>query len=178
MSKTKKRPKADVISPGLGEIDKVRDILFGKYVSDFEHRFAQLESQLEKDVEQLKERLTNKFKGMDVAVNESLARLDSLINQEQTKRDAEVLELHKTLEQARNGLQHSISLMEDQASQDLAAVKESLQHSHDELLDQAKSMQRALAAQLKSNTQELQADKVSRQTLALMLDEIAVKLRK
>ena len=47
MSDSNKRPKADVISPGLGEIDKVRDILFGKYVSDFEHRFGQLEARLE-----------------------------------------------------------------------------------------------------------------------------------
>ena len=93
MSNSSKRAKADVITPGLGEIDKVRDILFGKYVSDFEHRFADLESRLESDVEQLKVRLSKKFEGMDVAVNESLARLDNLINQEQSKRDAEIFPL-------------------------------------------------------------------------------------
>ena len=83
----------------------------------------------------------------------------------------------RTLETARDGLQHSIALMEDQANQELAAVKKSLQQSHDELLDQAKATQKELTAQLTSQTQELQADKVSRQTLALMLDEVAVKLR-
>lgn len=177
MSKVKNRPKADVISPSLGEIDKVRDILFGKYVSDFEHRFAQLESRLEKDVDQLKDRLTKKVESMDVAFNESLTRLDKVINDEQTKRDSEVSELHATLDEARKGLQHSISLMEDQTSQDLAAVRKSLQQSHDELLDQAQAIQAKLGAELKAHSQEMQTDKVSRQTLALMLDEVAVKLR-
>ena len=114
---------------------------------------------------------------MDVTINESLERLDKLINQEQAKRDIEVAELHKTLDEARQGLQDSISMMEDQANQDLAAVKETLQQNHDDLLDQSKELQKTLSEQLETRAQELHEDKVSRQTLALMLDEVAVRLR-
>ncbi len=177
MSNSTKRPKAEVINPGLGEIDKVRDILFGKYVSDFEHRFAELEARLEKDVEQLKDRLSTKISGMDSAVNDSLARLDKLFSQEQKQRDSEMASLHKTLDEARNTLQHSIALMEDQANQDLKAVRDALKESHEELLDQARAAQDAITKQLEEQREELQSDKVSRQTLALMLDEVAVKLR-
>ena len=42
MSENKKRPTAEIITPGLGDIEKVRDILFGKYVASFEQRFAEL----------------------------------------------------------------------------------------------------------------------------------------
>ena len=58
MSESKGKKTAEIINPGLGDIEKVRDILFGKYVASFEDRFSQLESRLEADVETLKERLT------------------------------------------------------------------------------------------------------------------------
>ena len=76
MSEKNKRPTAEIINPGLGDIEKVRDILFGKYVSDFQQRFAELEERLEEDVEQLKQRLSDKIDSMDDAVNKSLEALD------------------------------------------------------------------------------------------------------
>ena len=38
-------------------------------------------------------------------------------------------------------------------------------------------MQKDLVAQVEIQKQELQSDKVGRQSLALMLDEVAIKLR-
>jgi len=177
MSERNKKPTAEIINPGLGDIEKVRDILFGKYVSSFEQRFADLEARLEGDVEELKERLSDKISNMDGAVNESLARLDKQIEAEQAKRDSELKSLQDTLKQAETALKHSIGLMEDQANQDLAAVRASLEESHQELLDQTSTVQAQLVSQLETQKEELETDKVGRQALALMLDEVAVKLR-
>ena len=74
-------------------------------------------------------------------------------------------------------MQQSINLMEDQANQDLAEVRASLEESHQELLDKSLALQAELAAQIETQKQELQEDKVGRQSLALMLDEVAIKLR-
>ena len=54
MSKNDKRPTAEIINPGLGDIEKVRDILFGSYVERFERQFDGLESRLEADLDKLK----------------------------------------------------------------------------------------------------------------------------
>lgn len=177
MSNKSERPTAEIINPGLGDIEKVRDILFGKYVASFEQRFAELESRLEADVETLKRRLSDKIDTMDSAVNESLKRLDERIVGEQSSRDNELISLQQTLAQAENALQKSISLMEDQANHDLAEVRASLEDSHQELLDKSLALQAELASQIDAQKQELQHDKVGRQSLALMLDEVAIKLR-
>ncbi len=177
MSNSKNKQSAEIINPGLGDIEKVRDILFGKYVSDFEGRFAQLEQRLEADIQTLKNRLTEKLDSMDDAVNQSLARLDAQIVKEKSNRDTELRSLQNVLTEAESALQHSISLMEDQANQDLAAVRASLEESHQELLDQTLSVQAKLVGELEAQKQELEGDKVGRQALALMLDEVAVKLR-
>lgn len=177
MSESKGKKTAEIINPGLGDIEKVRDILFGKYVASFEDRFSQLESRLEADVETLKERLTQKLDSMDGAVNQSLARLDTQIEKEQRSRDTELRSVQNLLSETETALKHSISMMEDQANQDLAAVRSSLEESHQELLDQTLSVQAKLVSEIEKQKEELSGDKVSRDMLALMLDEVAVKLR-
>ena len=174
---TSNKKSAEIINPGLGDIEKVRDILFGKYVASFEERFAQLESRLEADVETLKDRLTEKLEQMDQAVSDSLAKLDNQIEKEQESRNSELKSVQNTLSEAETALKHSIALMEDQANQDLASVRASLEESHQELLDQTLSVQAELVSQLETQREELKGDKVSRDALALMLDEVAVKLR-
>jgi len=114
MSDSSKKQTAEIINPGLGDIEKVRDILFGKYVSNFEQRFASLEERLEADVEELKQRLSDKISSMDGAVNESLSRLDKQLATEKSHRDKELNALQDTLKKAEKALQHSIGLMEDQ----------------------------------------------------------------
>lgn len=177
MSDSKNKKTAEIINPGLGDIEKVRDILFGKYVSSFEERFAQLEKRLEADVETLKDRLIQKIEAMDDAVNQSVMRLDKQIETEKNNRDSELRSLQNVVAEAETALKHSISLMEDQANQDLSAVRASLEESHEELLEQTLSVQAKLVSELEAQKQELEGDKVGRQALALMLDEVAVKLR-
>ena len=177
MSEKKKRPSAEVISPGLGDIEKVRDILFGKYVSNFEQRFAELEARLEADVDQLKDKLIDKMSNMDGDVNESLGRLDKQIIEEKSVRDAELRSLQSTLLEAEAALKNAIATMEDQANQELASVRASLEESHQDLLDRTLSNQAELTSQLDQQKEELENDKVGRQSLALLLDEVAIKLR-
>lgn len=177
MTKSTNRPSAEIINPGLGDIEKVRDILFGKYVESFEQRFALLEKRLEADVEQLKLRLNDKIDSMDDEVNKSVKRLDQQIDAEKSSRDSELNALQEMLNKAEATLRDSISLMEDQANQDLAAVRTNLEQSHKELLKHSESVQTSLTKQLEEQKQDLGQDKVGRQNLALMLDEVAVKLR-
>ena len=177
MPQKNKKPTAEVINPGLGDIEKVRDILFGKYVADFKQRFAELEERLEDDVEQLKQRLSDKIESMDDAVNQSLERLDQQILREQNNRDNELSSLQKTFNEAEAALNHSINMIEDQGNQDLQNVQASIEQSHQDLIEASQAAQLQLSKQLEQQKAYLEEDKVGRQSLALMLDEVAIKLR-
>lgn len=177
MASNNKRPTAEIINPGLGDIEKVRDILFGKYVAGFEQRFSDLESRLEADVDQLKDRLAAKIDGMDRILASSIERLDQQISSEQSDRGIAINTMQELLNEAEKSLQHSISLMEDQTIQDLTTLKLTIKTSQQELLDQVEKTQQELHTSLENQKQELQNEKVGRQSLALMLDEIAIKLR-
>ena len=177
MSNSPKRPSAEIINPGLGEIDKVRDILFGKYVADFEHRFAELESRLEADVETLKQRLIEKIESMDDAVNQSITNLDKQLASEKKARDSELSELQNMLGDAETALKHSINVMEDQANQDMSGIRASMEEGQQNLIDQMAAAQKEMTSMIDGQKQQLENDKVGRQSLALMLDEVALRLR-
>lgn len=177
MANKPKRPSADIITPGLGEIDKVRDILFGKYVADFEHRFAELESRLEADVDALKQRLVEKIESMDDAVNQSISNLDKQLAGEKKARDSELTSLQSMLTKAEKTLKHSINVMEDQANQDLSAIRKSIEESQLQLMDQMQAAQKEMTVLIENQKRQLEDDKVGRQSLALMLDEVALRLR-
>lgn len=177
MGDNNNRKTAEIINPGLGDIEKVRDILFGKYVASFEQRFSDLESRLEADVDQLMKKLVAKLDKMDDKVNQSLAALDKRMAAENSERDTEFGNLQKSLSDAEGALQHSISMMEDQANQDLVEVRKVLEAGQQDLIDQLLTTQKQLAAEIETQKKHFESDKVGRQSLALLLDEVAVKLR-
>ena len=114
---------------------------------------------------------------MDGDVNDSLSRLDKQIIEEKSSRDAEFQSLQSTLLEAESALKNAIATMEDQANQDLASVRATLEESHQDLMDRTLASQAELTSQLDQQKEELQNDKVGRQSLALLLDEVAIKLR-
>ena len=114
---------------------------------------------------------------MDTKVNQSITSLDKRIASENTNRDSEFTNLRKSLSEAETALQHSISVMEDQANQDLVEVRKVLEESQQNLIDQLLSAQKELTAEIDAQKNQLETDKVGRQSLALLLDEVAVKLR-
>jgi len=177
MSENKHQSTAEIIAPGLGDIEKVRDILFGKYVVSFESRFAEFEKRLEADVDNLQQRLSEKVGRLDEMLSNSVAEFEKKVASEKLSRNAELQALNSTLLEAETGLQHSISLMEDQANQDIVKLNDALEVSRREVKDHLLNFKNQLQEQLKDQAEVLENAKLDRQELAFMLDEVAIKLR-
>ena len=65
-----KKKSADIINPGLGDIEKVREILFGKNVKQLEVRLSELEQHIESQAELLNTRIDEKFAALDQKIFE------------------------------------------------------------------------------------------------------------
>jgi len=77
MSNEKKK-SAEIIDPGLGELDKVRNILFGREAKANEDRFQVLENSLKQAINELQQNMENRFHHMEQQLNDKEARLQSL----------------------------------------------------------------------------------------------------
>ena len=103
--------------------------------------------------------------------------MDVRLAKENANREGGFDELQSNLAKAESAMKHSISMMEDQANQELSEVRKVLESNQQDLVDQLSSAQKELNKEIKSQKDKLEADKVGRQSLALLLDEVAVKLR-
>ena len=149
-----KKKGAQIISPGLGDIEKVRDILFGKTVSQFEARLQELEEQMEEQVNRLASMVDNK-----------MSELDARIENEVAQRSKALEEMNQAAADSHTRTQHAISELELEAGERLAALRQELDGAQSELSEQLANVERGL-----------DRGKVSKQGLAVLLNELALRL--
>src|SRR5271156_4905894 len=73
---------------GAGNIDKIRDILFGSNMRDYELRFAHLEEALKKESADLRDSTRRHLESLESFVHKELAALEARLNAERDERSA------------------------------------------------------------------------------------------
>jgi len=71
---------------GTGNIDKIRDIIFGTHMRDYEQRFARLEETLRKESLDIRDTTRRHLEALEAFVHKELAALESRLNIERDER--------------------------------------------------------------------------------------------
>src|SRR6266852_7408549 len=74
-------------------VDKIRDILFGSNMREYEKRFARLEERLKKSSEALREDLKKRFDSLETYVREEMESLGQRLKTEKSERAESLKEL-------------------------------------------------------------------------------------
>src|SRR5277367_2053474 len=93
-----------LIQSGAGNVDKIRDILFGTQMRDYEARFARLEETVAKETADLRETSRRRFEQLETFIKKELEALEARIKMEREERteahahhSREMKEQHETL---------------------------------------------------------------------------------
>jgi len=157
---------------GPGSVDKIRDILFGNQMQDYDRRFQKLQHQLEKANADLIDETGKRLDSIEKYIRKEVETLMGRIGTEEEERTTADKEQVRELDETAKKL-HALS-------EKVAAGQRDL---HKEILDQSKSLRdelrrshKDLAAELASAASELRKDKVERNELAALLVEVARRL--
>src|SRR3984885_10504806 len=71
---------------GSGNIDKIRDILFGSNMRDYEQRFSRLEEALKKESADLRDSTRRHLEALDTFVHKELSALQGRLTAERDER--------------------------------------------------------------------------------------------
>ncbi len=181
--KTKEtEPPADVSSSSpmdmadAGNMDKIRDILFGHQARDYDKRFAGLEQQLTQEAAELKLALIKRLDALETYVKQELRDINDRINSESSARADADTRLNQDLKDAADSLTKKLARDEE------GLVKKSTE-LRDQILDQSKQLSTEItakydqtAANLKKTAQELDDTKVNRSDLSGFFLELAMRL--
>ncbi len=161
---------------GNDNIDKIRDILFGGHMRDYDSRFARLEQTLMKESAEIRESARKTVERLEGYVKQELEALHVRFKTERDERAASLSAISRELQEAGEGLSKRIAEVDDHATGVHHELREQiLQHGRD-LTDQIHTKEREMATLLEQRFQELRKDKTDKAALSALFSEVAMRL--
>jgi chromosome segregation ATPase len=148
-----------------GNVDKIRDILFGSQMRDYEQRFVRLEESLRKESADLRESTRRRLDALESYVKKELESLQSRLRTEKDERTESAASIFR-----------KIAEFEDQTSQAQRELRTDLLQQSKELGDAIHTRNEELTTLLERRVQELRHAKTDRTALANLLTEVAMRL--
>ena len=167
---------AEAAVAGGANLEKIRDILFGAQVHDFEKRFARLEERLLKETSDARAETKKRFDTLEGFIRKEIEALGERLKSEQEERADAVKEISKELRDSARSLDKRIAQLDEVTSKNQRELRQ-------QVLDQSKALTEEIRARNKETTTllskeigELRVGKTDRAALAGLLTDLAVRL--
>lgn len=159
-----------------GNMDKIRDILFGNQAKDYEKRFDRMENRLAQEASELKQELLKRIDALEVYIKQEIKDINQRIKNESNER-ADAL---KTLQREfKDGLE---SLNKKLLNEEENLAKKSTE-LRDQILEQSKQLSAEILSKydhasnnLRQTALQLEDAKVNRSDLSGFFLELAMRL--
>ncbi len=162
----------------VGNIDKIRDILFGGQMQDYDRRFSRLEGQVQRVESELQETLNQRIGALEHQMQEEVKALQAQLAVEQGTRTQAVTLLIQDVKD----LGVSFEAKTDQLAQQTGTANHELKQA---LLEQSKQLSLDIQQKytdisllLEKELQELRHAKLDRTALADLLGDAVTRLQK
>ena len=160
-----------------GNLEKVRDILFGTQSREFEERCNLLEKRLLQESTDLKDQLTRSLEDIKTYVDKEVSRLTSQIQQEQAGRSNSLEDVGQVIKTLGSQLESRLSGLHDQTTTQHQMLEGQLTQQKAELAEHQQQALAEMQSRFQEAFKELKADKTDRAVLAEMLMDVALRLK-
>ena len=161
-----------------GNVDKIREILFGGQMRDYEQRFADLESRLTKNIDLISNNLEKRMERLDVYAKRELDKLSETLKDERKARRDEGRQGGKELKQLAQQVESWVAELEEQIGGEAQELRGLLQEQGEELSGMVSDTHDQLSKSLAAETRGLADSKLAREDLSAVLSEVALRLKK
>ena len=159
-----------------GSVDKIRDIIFGNQMREYESRFARLEKHLLKEISDLQADAAKRFDALELYVNKELESLSDRLKSEQDLRAESNKKLSEEIKEAAASLSKTIGRLEEVQSKDSRELRQQLLELNKNLSAEIREKEKEASQALDRAADELRTDKVDRSAFAEILLDIAVRM--
>ncbi len=186
MKQSSKKPSADLPETpvpdmgndiaDVGNIDKIRDILFGNQTRDYEKRFVRMENQLTQEAAELKSELLKRIDSLEIYIKQEIKDINQRLKNETNERADATTMVQRELKEAVESLNKKLL----QEEENLAEKSTELRN---QILDQSKQLSEDIMAKydktssnLKMTAEELDDAKVNRSDLSGFFLDLAMRV--
>ncbi|MES1257654.1 MAG: hypothetical protein ABUS51_04455 [Acidobacteriota bacterium] len=168
--------RSQVLRGGAGNVDKIRDILFGSQMRDYESRFARLEETLVKENAEIRETSRRRFEQLEGFVRKEFESIQSRFKSERDERLDGVAQHSRELKDLSDSLSRRIRDLDDRSSGVERELRGQLMTQARDLTDEIRATQEQIVGLLEKRYHELKDGKTDRAALATLFTEVALRL--
>jgi len=171
-----KQRAADADLAGGGNIDKIRDILFGVQMRDYEKRFARLEERLIKESANLRDETRKRFDALELYIKQEFESLTLQLTAEQNSRGEAFEALSQGIKDTTRAFEKKTAQMDEQSTKSQRELRQQILDQSKSLNDDIRQKYEELTAALQREAADLRTDKTDRSALAALFTEVAMRL--
>jgi hypothetical protein len=157
-------------------IDKIREILFGVQMRDYEKRFSRVEERLLKESSDLRDDTRKRFDALEAFVKSEIEALSERLLAEQRNRDESVQNLSRELQDTGKSLERKLAQFDEQTARGQRELRQQILDQSKSLSDEIRQKADELSALLDRQVAELGNAKTDRAALAGLFSEVALRL--
>jgi hypothetical protein len=169
-------PPAAMDDPGAGNLDKVRDILFGGQMRDLDRRFARVEERLSTETADLKEEMRRRLATIEQFARTETETLAARIKAEHDARGEATSAASRELRETSAAFDRKVGMLDDQLARAQRELRQQILEMQQRLADEMQERIDGVLARLRQEAGDLRAGKADRATLAALFTEIAMRL--
>lgn len=174
-SEPESRPAQDIKNSG-GNVDKIRDILFGSQMRDYETRFSNLEATLLKETAEIRETNRRRFDQLENYMRAEFESLQNRLKAEREERSDAASQQSRELKEVGDALTRKLRDLDDRGAAVEHDLRNQLLQQARDLGDQLRARHDEVSALLEKRFQELRQGKTDRAALATLFTEVALRL--
>jgi len=174
---TEKKENNEVKTPiDEGNIDQIRDIIFGAQMRDYEKRFVRLEEKMLAEAASLRGETSSRLDALELYIKQEVGSLLDQISQERGEREDDTRHLGDELSKKSKEADKKNSQLQQNLNQSKSELRDALLEQSKSLLHEIQTVRDTLSTSLNQSNEELRDDKADRRALADMFSEVAMRL--
>lgn len=157
-------------------VEKIRDIIFGSQMQDYEQRFAHLEERLQKEIDDLQAEFSKRLESVENFIKKEIESMGMRLAAEADKHSEATRNISKEFSESVKSVSKTMERLDERQNKDSHDLRQQLQDQTKSLTDEIRRRQRESSETFQQSTQQLHDDKVGRSVLSKLLLEMAVRL--
>jgi hypothetical protein len=159
-----------------GNVDRIRDILFGTQMRDYEARFARMEESLAKEVGEIRETTRRRADQLESYIRKEFELLQARLKADRDERSEHNAQHSQKLAEMSEALTRRLRDLDDHGTQMERELRDHILQQSKDLSDEMRGRHEEIAALIERRVHELRQGKVDRAALAALLTEVSLRL--
>jgi len=161
----------------LGNIDQIRDIIFGSQLRDFETRFDKLESDLSMLQQEIEDRTEQVRTVLSTEMRASVEALEKKFKNLNLNTQEETADIRQQVDRVNRKFSTSLEALDEAIDKQSNSIRDELSQTRDKLQEDVRSLKNQVFEELTRRFSVLRDDKVARDDMAEILFELGMRLK-